>query len=119
MTVLSVFCAARMPPSLVATMPSALLPVPFQMDFHFCPAAITPGISITAYSLGAGGPAAALLPPPRPAPPPAPAAAPCPPAPPPPRPPRAAGGVLHLPATNSAYLASDGAWTPGPCCGAA
>ena len=50
MTALLVFCAARIPPSGVARMPSALFPVPVQMDFHFCPAAITPGISFTVYS---------------------------------------------------------------------
>src|SRR5438552_3103750 len=105
MTSLLVFCAARMPPSFEAIMPSALLPVPVQMDFHFCPAAMTPGISFTAYSRGIGGPAAALFaaapPPPRaaaPAAPPAPGAA-APARPPPP--PRGAGGILHLLMTHS------------------
>src|SRR5262245_11461025 len=93
MTELSVFWAARMPPSLVARMPSALFPVPVQMDFHCWPAAMTPGISVTMYSLFAGGPCAAALPP----------------APPRGAPPRPAGGVLHLDATNSAYRASAGA----------
>src|SRR5262245_47211634 len=92
-TALFVFCAAMMPPSLVAMMPSALLPVPIQMDFHFLPAAMTPEISVTAYSLCSGGPAVAFAgaAPPRPAPPaPAPGAAPRP-AP----PPRGGGGTLH------------------------
>src|SRR5215471_11889344 len=108
MTSLLLFCAARMPPSLVPMMPSALLPVPVQIDFHFCPAAITPGISVTMYSLCAGGPAAASPPraPPRAASGPRP-------------PPRGAGGFLHFMATHSAYLASCGAWTPGPCWSAA
>src|SRR5262245_12979433 len=97
-----------MPPFFVAIIPSALFPRPVQMDVHFCPAAITPGISVTVYSLGAGAAAAAC-----PAPP---ARAPPPPAPPPPR---WAGSFLQLLALNSAYLASWGAWTPGPCCGAA
>src|SRR5262245_44114730 len=103
-----------MPPSLVAMMPSPLLPVPVQMDFHFCPAAMTPGISVTVYSRGIGGPALALAPPAPPRP--APAPAPAPPA--PPRP-RAAGGVLQFFAMYSAYRESDGACTPCPCCGAA
>src|SRR5207237_357206 len=109
MTSLLVFCAARMPPSLVAMMPSALLPVPVQMDFHFCPAAITPGISFTAYSLGTGGTAGLFA-----------GAGAAPPAarPPPPPPPRGAGGTLHLVFIKSAYLASAAACTPGPCCGA-
>src|SRR5690349_12806156 len=97
-----------MPPPLVAMMPSALLPVPVQMDFHLCPAAMTPGISLTMYSLGIGGPAAALAP--RPAPPPSPRAAPPAPAAPAPGappaaapraapPPRGAGGFLQFLAT--------------------
>src|SRR5262245_43146950 len=105
-TSLFVFWAAKMPPSEVATMPSALFPVPIQIDFHFCPAAMTPGIAVTVISLAAGGPAAA---PPLPAPPP-PRAGP---------PPRPAGGFLQLFATKSAYPASAGACTPGPRCGAA
>src|SRR6202453_2136489 len=52
------FCASRIPPSLVATMPSALLPSTSQMSFHCCPAATTPGISVTV--LGPGASAAAL-----------------------------------------------------------
>src|SRR5215470_14399969 len=115
-TSLLVFCAARIPPSFVAMMPSALFPVPVQTDFHCCPAAITPGIKSTLYSLFSGGPAAALFgpraSPPRPA-----AGAAAAPAPRPPPPPRWGGGTLHF-AIASAYLASCGAWTPGPCCGA-
>src|SRR5215468_1725939 len=92
-TALFVFCAAMMPPSLVATIPSALLPVPVQMDFHFLPAAMTPGISVTAYSLCSGGPAVAFAgaAPPRP---PAPAP-PCAAAPRAGPPPRGGGGTLH------------------------
>src|ERR1700678_3339287 len=48
------FCAIRRPPSLVAMIPSALLPSTSQISFHFCPAATTPGISVTVYSLGPG-----------------------------------------------------------------
>src|ERR1700722_14886393 len=51
------FCAIRIPPSLVATMPSALLPSTCQISFHGCPAATTPGISVTV--LGPGVSAAA------------------------------------------------------------
>src|SRR5215475_7141891 len=87
-TELFVFWAARMPPSFVAIMPSALLPVPVQIDFHFCPPAITPGISLTSYALCSGGPAGAL------------------PAPRPPPPPRWGGGVLHFDVIKSGYFAS-------------
>src|SRR5262245_44027494 len=99
-----------MPPSLVAIMPSALLPVPVQTDFHRCPAAITPGIAVTVYSRCSGGPAAALAAAPRPASPrPAPAAAaPAAPAagaapaaaPRPGPPPRGGGGTLHFVVTH-------------------
>src|ERR1700691_91325 len=56
-TLLLSFCAIRIPPSLVATMPSALLPSTCQISFHGCPAATTPGISVTV--LGPGVSAAA------------------------------------------------------------
>src|SRR5258706_276044 len=95
MTLLLEFCANSMPPSEVPTGPSALLPVPVQTVFHICPAAITPGISVTLYSLCTGGPAAA----PRPPPPPPAAAAPPAAAPRPPPPPRGAGGILQLAVT--------------------
>ena len=44
---------------LVAMMPSALLPSTCQISFHCCPAATTPGISVTVYSLGPAGAGAA------------------------------------------------------------
>src|SRR3990172_603766 len=65
-TALLSFWAIRRPPSLVPTMPSATLPDADQIVFHRCPAAITPGISVTVYSLGpccAGGAAGAGAPP--------------------------------------------------------
>src|SRR5687767_2569707 len=106
MTALFVFCAARIPPSGVAIIPSALLPVPVQMDFHLCPAAMTPGIALTVYSRCSGGPAAAAaVLPPLAAPAAAAPAAPCAGAAPRPAPPpRGGGGVLHFVITHSGYL---------------
>src|SRR5579862_8995890 len=92
-TALLSFCASRIPPSLVATMPSALLPSTCQTSFHCCPAAITPGISVT--SLGPGSAAAgAGTRRGKPA-------------------PLGGGGTLHV-FNTSASFASLGACTPGP-----
>src|SRR6202453_404650 len=88
------FCASRIPPSLVAMMPSALLPSTSQISFHFCPAAITPGISVIVYSLGPGAAAAGAGP----------------------RlgPPFLAGGGTLQVFSTSGSLESLGACTPGP-----
>src|SRR5579863_10311255 len=103
-TLLLSFCASRMPPSLVAMIPSALLPSPCQTSFHRCPAAITPGISVTVYSRGLGGPPPAAFAGAGPGPFGGPPLAP---------PPRAWGGTLQV-LIKSAYPGSRVACTPGP-----
>ena len=85
-TLLLSFCASNTPPSSVPTMPSPLLPACCQTNVHFRPAAITPGISVTVYSLRPCGGGAPRAPPAAPA---------------RPRPPLAGGGVLHI-AINAA-----------------
>src|SRR5271155_3942099 len=87
------FCAIRIPPSLVAIIPSALLPSTSQISFHFSPAATTLGISVTVYSLGPGGAAGGRGPGGRP--------------------PLAGGGTLQVFSTSGS-LESFGACTPGP-----
>src|SRR5580765_3983367 len=54
-TALLWFCAISRSPFLSARIPSALLPLTSHTFVHFCPAAITPGIAVTAYSAGGGG----------------------------------------------------------------
>src|SRR5271165_3321246 len=93
-TLLLSFCASRMPPSFVAMIPSALLPSTSQISFHFCPAATTPGISVTVYSLGLGSAAAPGRGPGG-------------------RPVGAGGGTLHVFNTSGSFE-SRGACTPGP-----
>src|SRR5215469_7114971 len=78
-------------------MPSALLPSTCQTSFHCAPAAMTPAMAVTAFSLG---PAAA-------------AAGGGPPFPFPPLPLPGGGGVLQV-LIRSGYFGSDGACTPGP-----
>src|SRR6185312_10433626 len=59
----------RMPPSAAAMMPSAMKnvsvfassPCSVHRDFHCCPPAITPGISVTVYSCRVGGAATGAL----------------------------------------------------------
>src|SRR5215471_7480315 len=57
------FCAISRPPSLVAIMPSALLPSTCQTSFHCAPAAMTPGMAVTVVSLGPAAAAAGAGPP--------------------------------------------------------
>src|SRR5712672_4202574 len=53
-TVLGCSCANRLPPSFVPTRPSALSG-PCQTSFHWAPAAMTPGISVTVTCFSAVG----------------------------------------------------------------
>src|SRR5690242_18402814 len=93
MTSLLSFCAISRPPSFVAMMPSALLPSTCQTSFHCCPAAITPGISVTVYGRG---PLSGALAAPRRGP-----------------PARDGGGVLQAFSTSGS-LSSAADCTPGP-----
>src|SRR6185295_7226286 len=100
-TLLLSFCAIKIPPSLVAMMPSALLPSTCQASFHCWPGAMTPAIPmiVTACGLAAGaGPFA------------------CPPlaAPPLAWPPLPTGGGTLQVFSSSGCLGSLGACTPGP-----
>src|SRR5687767_13635985 len=83
-------------------MPSALLPLLCHTLVHFCPAAMTPGIAVTADSGAAWAAGAAPRPPP---------------AGPPPRAAGAGGGVLQVSITDL-YRGSAAACRLGPAAGA-